>query len=54
MNSSKKGNRKLTRREFVKETALKGGAAFAIGAGSVAMPVSAMANQNKSKISADN
>ncbi len=51
MNSSKKGNRKLTRREFVKETALKGGAALAIGAGSMAMPVSAMANQNTSKIS---
>ncbi len=50
MNSSEKGNRKLTRREFVKETALKGGA-LAIGAGSLAMPVSAMANQNTSKTS---
>ena len=52
MNSSKKGNRKLTRREFVKETALKGGAALAIGAGSAALPMSAMADQNKSKMSA--
>ena len=52
MNSSKKGNRKITRREFVKETALKGGAALAIGAGSVALPISAMAKQSRGKISA--
>jgi hypothetical protein len=50
MNSSKKGDRKLTRREFVKETSLKGGA-LAIGAGSAALPMSAMANQSNSKMS---
>ena len=52
MNSSRNGNRKITRREFVKEAALKGGAALAIGAGSAALPMSAMANQGKSKMSA--
>ena len=50
MNSSKKGDRKLTRREFVEETALKGGS-LAIGAGSAALPMSAMANQSNSKMS---
>ena len=52
MNSSKKGNHKITRREFVKEAALKGGAALAIGAGSVALPMSTMAKQSRGKISA--
>jgi hypothetical protein len=52
MNSSKNGSRKITRREFVKETVLKGGVALVIGAGSAALPVSAVANQSKSKMPA--
>ena len=40
MKSSKEVKNGITRREFVKNTAMKGAAAFAIGAGSMALPAS--------------
>jgi hypothetical protein len=49
MNLSGKVERRITRREFVKETALKGAAAFAVGAGGVAVPTSARSSQSLSK-----
>ena len=41
MKLSKEVKNGITRREFVKNTAIKGAAAAAIGAGSMAIPVSA-------------
>jgi hypothetical protein len=49
MNSSAKVGRKISRREFVKVTALKGAAAFAIGAGAVELPTPARSNQSPPK-----
>jgi hypothetical protein len=47
MNSSEKVENKITRRKFVKETVFSGAAALAIGAGGVALPMSAKANQKR-------
>ncbi len=52
MTFSKEVKNKITRREFVKNTAIRGAAAFAIGAGGVALPTSALSNESPSKISA--
>jgi hypothetical protein len=41
----------MTRRKFVKNTAVKGAAAFAVGAGGLALPTSAESSQASSKIS---
>jgi len=41
----------ITRRMFVKNTAIKGAAAFAIGAGGLALPMSADSNKSSPKIS---
>jgi hypothetical protein len=49
MNSSGKVERKITRREFVKETTFGGAAVLAIGAGGVVLPMSVKANQRISK-----
>ncbi|MGD9160716.1 MAG: FAD-dependent oxidoreductase [Desulfobacteraceae bacterium] len=47
MKSSKEVNNGITRREFVKNTALKGAAALAIGAGGIALPDSSGASTQK-------
>lgn len=51
MNSSGRKERKITRREFVKETAFSGAAALVIGAGGVALPAFANPNQKGNKAS---
>ena len=51
MKSSGKAEHGITRREFVKNTAIKGAAAIAVGAGGIAFPMSAGANESPSKIS---
>ena len=51
MKFSKEMKNRITRREFVKNTTLKGAAAFAIGAGGMALPISARSNESPSKIS---
>ncbi len=51
MRSTKEVKNGITRREFVKNTAIKGAAAFAIGAGGLALTTSASANESSAKIS---
>ena len=46
MKSSKERENGLTRREFVKNTAIKGATVFAIGAGGMALPTSARSNES--------
>jgi len=47
MKLSKEVKNGITRREFVKSTAIKGTAAFAVGTGSMAIPVSAQSAKSK-------
>ncbi|MFC1838020.1 FAD-dependent oxidoreductase [Thermodesulfobacteriota bacterium] len=47
MKSMKEVKNGITRREFVKSTAIKGAAAFAIGAGGMTLPASAAAKSNE-------
>ena len=51
MKLSQKAVAGITRRKFVKNTAVKGAAAFAISAGSLALPASAQSNKSSPKIS---
>ncbi len=46
MELSKDAEKGMTRREFVKSTAFKGAAAFAIGAGGLALPVSSLSSES--------
>ena len=46
MKSSKEVKNGITRREFVKNTAIKGAAAFAVGAAAMALPASARSNES--------
>jgi len=50
MKFSKKVENGITRRKFVKSTAIKGAAAFAIGAGRLALPATAESNESSPKI----
>ena len=51
MKLSKEVENGITRRRFVKNTAIKGAAAFAIGAGGLAMPATAESQKSSPKIS---
>jgi hypothetical protein len=51
MKLSKEVKNGITRREFVKNTAIKGAAAFAISAGGMALPTAARSNEPSTKIS---
>ena len=50
MKLSKEVENGITRRKFFKNTAMTGAAAFAIGAGGLAMPLSAQSNKSSPKI----
>jgi NADPH-dependent 2,4-dienoyl-CoA reductase/sulfur reductase-like enzyme len=51
MKLSKEGEKGITRRKFVKNTAIKGAAALAMGTGGLVLSSSAQSNQASSKIS---
>jgi hypothetical protein len=51
MKFSKEEENGITRRKFFENTAMKGAAAFAVGAGGLALPLSAQSNKPSSKIS---
>jgi hypothetical protein len=51
MTLSKEVKNRITRREFVKNTAIRGAAVFAVGAGGIALPASARSQESPSKIS---
>jgi hypothetical protein len=51
MTLSKEVKNRITRREFVKNTAIRGAAVFAVGVGGMALPTSARSQESPSKIS---
>ena len=51
MKLSKEVENGITRRKFFQNTAMKGAAAFAVGAGGLALPLSAQSNKSSPKIS---